>query len=713
MNNNEQKAFTSRLYRIREIKLNKFFLNFLFIIAILFLTLINLFSFKEFNILLESNRWVIHTYEVIQSIDSAMSSLTQIDSSQRGFLITNNTNFLIEVDDSKINLKEKLISLSELVQDNPQQAKRISRLSKLVDQRLALLTQVATIKKNELLQTNEGLVLFNHSNEIAGQIKSLGEEVKSVELTLLQERNTAMTQGMSSTTNFLLMGSIFSSLLLIIPFIMANLELINRKIVEHKIKNTKSYLRQIIESTNDMIGAIDNKNNFQIFNEAYLEEFKLLFNKTLSVGMSVQEAFSEVPEANKSISETWIDSLQFNSALKILELEGYQKKSIYELSSCPIKDDQNTIKGRVHTVRDVTIRLEAHASLQESHQKLEKGMSELQAKNQQINLLVDMSDIMLASSSQEELGVIMSKFANQLLNFSSGYLYIMHPSKNYLDLATRWGEPTAQQNVFSPEQCWALRLGRAHYMNNQKKELVCDHIHVDQKSDYSKMCVPLMAQNDIYGLLYIEVSIKEFTLNEDLKLIITAFSELTALALANIRLRENLRYQSIRDPLTGLYNRRYLEDALFKQIHQAERSSLNLSLVMLDLDHFKKINDTYGHDAGDAVLKELGDILNKMVRAGDVACRYGGEEFILLFHSMDADNAKKRAEEIRHSVSKIQVKYGAQHIGPITISIGVALYPEDAHEPAALTDCADKALYFAKKHGRNQVALFSEIKNAT
>jgi len=165
----------------------------------------------------------------------------------------------------------------------------------------------------------------------------------------------------------------------------------------------------------------------------------------------------------------------------------------------------------------------------------------------------------------------------------------------------------------------------------------------------------------------------------------------------------------MRDPLTGLYNRRYLEDFLLKQIHQAERTKSPLSVLMLDLDHFKKINDTYGHDAGDAALKELGKVLQDDIRVGDIAARYGGEEFLVVFYSTDAETIKTRAESIRHEISRLQIKYGAQVVGPITASIGISVFPTHGRTPEELIESADKALYFAKANGRNQVVLFSDL----
>ncbi len=479
-----------------------------------------------------------------------------------------------------------------------------------------------------------------------------------------------------------------------------------RRKTELQNQNTQIRLKKIIESASDLIAAFDKEQRFITFNEAYQREFKRLFDKSISINMSLDEAFADVPENKKQLAQSWKESLQRDEETKNIELNMEHEKIIYETTSRLIQNGDNEIKGVVHSVRNITKRVQEHTELQESYEKLANGMKELQEKNEQITLLVEMSDIMLACSSQEELSEVMAKYSQRLLQFSSGYLFIMHPSKNYLEKAVSWGNPHPHDLTFTPEQCWAIRLGRIHYAGSSRIELMCSHIAFVEQPELSLLCVPLMAQNDIYGLLYLEIDLK---FDENQRLLITAFAELTALALANVRLRENLRYQSIRDPLTGLYNRRYLEDFLFKQLHQAERTKASFAILMLDLDHFKKINDSFGHDAGDLVLKEIGQILNSDIRLGDIAARYGGEEFVLLLYDIDAQAAKMKAENLRSAISNLQVKYGAQPVGQITASIGISIYPDDAKSPAELVEAADKALYQAKNKGRNKVILFSEV----
>ncbi|KTD20979.1 sensor histidine kinase [Legionella lansingensis] len=708
MDNNWHKNALSYLSNFR---LSRATLNIIFIVALSLLLIINIISYNQVKNLIKASNWVSHTYEVIQTIDNCLYNVVDIESRQRGYLIRgSDPQLLVDADLIKSTLKLNLDKLVQLTENNPEQNKRIHHFIDLIEQRLNLLNQVMQLKTNGKLGTQEGYDLLNQSRDLSNQVKSLGQEIKSVELVLLSERNTNAVQWADTSSFILIIGGTVSILFLTAAFILANIELSTRRKTEFQNQSTQVQLRRIIESASDMIAAFDKEHRFITFNEAYQREFKHLFEKSITINMSMEEALADIPESKKELVQAWKNSLQGDEETKNIEFNTDQEKNIYEITSRLIQNGDNEIRGVVQSVRNITKRVQEHIELQESYEKLANGMKELQEKNEQITLLVEMSDIMLACSSQKELSEVMSKYSQRLLQFSSGYLFIMHPSKNYLEKATSWGEPRKQEITFTPEQCWAIRLGRIHYVGSSRLELICSHITPLEQQKLSFLCVPLMAQNDIYGLLYFEINQKQSPLSdENQRLLITAFAELTALALANVRLRENLRYQSIRDPLTGLYNRRYLEDFLFKQLHQAERTKASFAILMLDLDHFKKINDSFGHDAGDVVLKEIGEILSGDVRLGDIAARYGGEEFVLLLYDVDAEVAKQRAENFRSTISKLQVKYGAQPVGQITASIGISVYPDDAKTPAELVDAADKALYEAKNKGRNKIVLFSEI----
>jgi diguanylate cyclase (GGDEF)-like protein len=175
-----------------------------------------------------------------------------------------------------------------------------------------------------------------------------------------------------------------------------------------------------------------------------------------------------------------------------------------------------------------------------------------------------------------------------------------------------------------------------------------------------------------------------------------------ALALANLRLRESLRNQSIRDPLTGLFNRRYMQESLEREIHRANRDQSPIGVVMIDLDHFKNFNDTFGHPAGDALLRALAHLLQSHVRGEDIACRYGGEEFALILPHTSLDVTWQRAELLREKFKHLQPLHDGQVLGSITLSVGVAVYPAHGANGEAVLQAADSALYRAKHSGRDR-----------
>lgn len=703
------KSFITSFYLRNQMSRTK--LNMLFIPGLIFTLIISIFSYKQVQEVIRANKWVSHTEEVIQKVDASLYSIIDIESGQRAYLITGDKDFLVDMEESKKKLQNNIDDLIELTKDNPSQSDRSQNLAVLSQKRIIALSEIANLKQANQFDTTEGMQLFKKNQTISNQLKSLAEEMKAVEDVLLDER-TAIALKRNNIAKFILLtGSLISLSLLLAALFLINSELERRNKAEERNQKNKLRLTGIIESAGDMIAAFDNEQRFIAFNRAYQREFKYLFGKSIHLGMSLDAALKDCPEVKIQLSQEWKGSFSSNELNKKIEVKEGEQINFYEITYGLIHNNENEVDGMVQVIRNITKREEEHQELQRSYTTLAHGMTELENKNQQITLLVEMSDIMLACASQDELSLVMQKFASKMLNFASGFLYIMHPSKNYLEKAATWHEPTPQDLTFNPEDCWAIRRGRVHETSSSEEELCCPHIHTTpNKAKLLQVCMPLMAQNDIYGLLYLELKKENQNhLSENQTLVINAFAELTALALANVRLRENLRYQSIRDPLTGLYNRRYLEDFLFKQIHQSERTKEPLALLMLDLDHFKKINDTYGHDAGDLALKNLGRILQTDIQANDLAARYGGEEFIVIFYNTNLELAKTRAEKIREAVSLLQIKYGAEQVGPLTISIGIAQYPLDGTTSQQIIDAADEALYLAKNSGRNKLVSFSEM----
>jgi diguanylate cyclase (GGDEF)-like protein len=285
----------------------------------------------------------------------------------------------------------------------------------------------------------------------------------------------------------------------------------------------------------------------------------------------------------------------------------------------------------------------------------------------------------------------------------------MHASHNYLESILSWGNIQLDETILNPEDCWALRKGSMYHVKDPKKELICSHSKNLGVNSPSYTCIPLLVQSDVIGLLYLEWPFnlfKEEYLNQ-LNLAIS-LSKQIALSLSNIMLRETLRNQSIRDKLTGLYNRRYLEETFDRELQRNKRKSATFALLMLDVDHFKNFNDTLGHEAGDLVLQSLGQVFINTIRGEDIVCRFGGEEFVMVLSEISSAEALERAQYLHEKVNQIHLKMAENLIGPITLSIGIAMYPEHGTTLEALIHASDLALYKAKNTGRNKTVFYDE-----
>jgi len=357
----------------------------------------------------------------------------------------------------------------------------------------------------------------------------------------------------------------------------------------------------------------------------------------------------------------------------------------------------------------------AEVELHGANRQLELRGNDLEAQGHVIEILGKMAHRLQSCLTAEEFGQVIQRFVPQVLPGHPGALYMLSNSRDAIRQMTTWGDPVGLVHTFHLRDCWALRRGQAHLVADAANEVPCSH--VDESCVCAYRCLPLVAHGDVVGLFYIEdgrrgaEAPRQRESGKVGNTFIDTVVENVALALANFRLRETLREQSIRDRLTGLLNRRYLDEAMELEFARTERSGKPMAVVMLDLDHFKRFNDTFGHDGGDAVLREFAQVLTSCVRKGDIACRYGGEEFCLMLPGAPAEMARERAEQIRVAVSKLKLMHLGRPLGPVTVSIGVAAFPEHAHTPADLIQAADHALYRAKTGGRDRVEVAASAAN--
>jgi diguanylate cyclase (GGDEF)-like protein/PAS domain S-box-containing protein len=360
------------------------------------------------------------------------------------------------------------------------------------------------------------------------------------------------------------------------------------------------------------------------------------------------------------------------------------------------------------------------AELKDANARLVDWVEELQQRAQDMRQLSEVGDHLQACHTVEEAYAVIGQYGRSLFPDEPGALCMLDAGGTLVETVATWGNPTGVEDVFSPEDCWALRRGKPHLVEGPETQLVCRHLGTPPPTAY--VCVPMMAQGTALGILILVESPGPGATNpgppDDAvrpahtlarrQLGFTVADQL-ALSLSNLRLQETLRDQAIRDPLTGLFNRRYMEESLEREMRRAERRDVPLGVMMLDIDHFKRFNDSFGHAAGDTALREIGRLLQEHTRGEDIACRYGGEEFTLILLDATLPFTLERAAALREQAGKLRLRHGSQSLGSVTLSLGVAVYPDHGRTAEELLRAADAALYRAKEQGRDRVVAAAPV----
>ena len=352
---------------------------------------------------------------------------------------------------------------------------------------------------------------------------------------------------------------------------------------------------------------------------------------------------------------------------------------------------------------DMAQRLRAEEALRQVHVRLRTQIEATRSQARQFTLLAQMGALLQACTTREEAYRIISRFVGELFPGLPGAVYLASGAGELFEPVVQWGEAAEPVPAISAADCWALRRGQVHIALPEERELHCPHVSTSTAP--GSLCVPLMAQAIAIGILHVRYGLTAGP-PEDAEIpqaLAEAVAEQISLSLANLMLREELRELSISDPLTGLYNRRFVHEWLTREIQRAERLQGTIGVVAIDIDYFKRVNDRFGHDGGDAVLKAVARLLQESVRGGDIACRMGGEEFAVILPGASFLVTQQRAEELRRLVAGLRAQHAHQELPPISLSCGVAAFPDHGTTVDMLLRAADQALYRAKDGGRNRV----------
>jgi len=496
------------------------------------------------------------------------------------------------------------------------------------------------------------------------------------------------------------------------------IEIAEREQAEDKMREAEARYRTLFEQSPYGVVIIDPQTSLPLeFNDVAHRQLGYSREEFAQLRVSDYEAAEKPAETEahtKRVLRAGRDEFETRHRMKTGEI-----RNIHAI----VQTIEVAVRPHFHCIfHDITDRKQIEEAVRQANDKLLWWVKELEERNREVLLLSEMSSLLQSCRTSAEAYTVIARFVQQLFPAESGALAVISPSRNVVEVVTTWevsenGISVQTSPVFAPDECWALRRGRVHLVESLRLEPLCEHVRAAERQPCFYLCVPMMAQGTALGVLHLQRcpsvvppeggqttmdGVPEW-LSETKQRLAVTIGEQIALALANLSLREALRSQSIRDPLTGLYNRRYMEEWLERELYRAERAERSVGIIMLDLDHFKRFNDTHGHEAGDVVLRELGIFLKSRVRGGDVACRYGGEEFILLLPEVSLEETQQRAEELRNGVKNLAVRHRNQLLGTVTLSLGVAVFPEHGTAVEILMRAVDQALYRAKQAGRDRV----------
>ncbi|MCX2790837.1 sensor domain-containing diguanylate cyclase [Vibrio sp. Sgm 5] len=349
-----------------------------------------------------------------------------------------------------------------------------------------------------------------------------------------------------------------------------------------------------------------------------------------------------------------------------------------------------------------------------SHRQIIHKVSEEQKKQDErirqrtleIELMHRLANMLAACNNLIEAQMVVEDIVPRILGKVNGSISLMRSSRNQLVTQLDWGDSWPGSRSFAPDECWSLRKGRSHLSIESFHNLTCEHMASIENNQ--TLCIPLTAHGNTIGIMHLYFGQGEIEVDEMTMQLSYSVAEHLGLALANLSLQEKLRSQALSDPLTGLYNRRFFEQKLTEHVNNSATSTEAMSLLMLDLDHFKRFNDNFGHDAGDYVLKEISALLKRTVSEDETACRLGGEELAVILPHCDMASATDYAQNIVDQIRALHLEHKGLSLGQLSVSIGVATYPEPASDIEGLVKMADKALYLAKDQGRDRVVNYQQ-----
>lgn len=484
-----------------------------------------------------------------------------------------------------------------------------------------------------------------------------------------------------------------------------DLELLNLQIQENKY-----FAEKITDLTPNIIYIYDLAENRNIFCNRFVNE--LLGYSPQEVQAMGQMVLAKVihPDHVEEIKEHFHSCLDLKGD-QFIEIE-YRVQDVKGKSrwlaarNAIFERDQDGIPKQIIGIAyEITKRKETELQLKQLNQELASRVNELESRTQEMIQLGELNDYLQACLTTSEVEKALPDLLKPLFPNCSGSVFIFRPSKDLLEAVATWGDTQVSNQMLLPSECWGIRRGSIHKAQITSPKLFCQHIEPHPLSG-ATLCLPLSAQGETLGLLNLYFP-QEKDLTAGKQRLGETVSKQLGLSFANLKLQQTLKEQSIIDSLTGLYNRRHLEQALTKEVGFSLRKQQPMGLIILDLDNFSRFNDVYGHQAGDLALREISRYIMENIRSYDIACRYGAEKFAIIMPGSAVESTLHRAEQLREGINKLQFQFNKTYVSPVSASFGVCCCPTHSDNTKGLLRLASEAVDLAKQQGKDRVVLAS------
>ena len=674
---------------------------------------VGVYSHQKTLDFMSSSGDLLQIHQTLEKLENILRDISEAKGYQRDFIMTGEESYLQSCQESLFLIDGRITEIRKLIQGRPEQQQKLDQLNSLLVQEINFFKKTVEARRQGGLKKAVQLIQRSQGTETLGSIYQVVVDIQKEETDISNQQTVQQRQRFTETTRAFWSGFSVDLVLLILIYILVRYEMSRRLSAERILGQKSDILRLVQNNMADGVMAVDLEGRFLTVNPAAenllgfdFADMPPLKSWPEKIGFFQPDGTTKLDYSELPLVRAFSNQELFDEVV-ILRNKKNPYGAFLLINGGPLKDNNGKIIGGIIVWSDITEKKKNERIILGDIKLLKESLTKSERHNDEISTLANLVESLQVCLTVEEVAKTSASMLHTIFPETSGRLLVINNSKTEVQSVSDFGKNISCKSAFPPEECWALRRSQAHLVNTEETALLCQHLQEPFPKEY--VCVPLAAQSKLVGMIHVSSDVRGKIRDREKKLA-GLIGEQIALALANLRLRETLKNQSIRDVVTGLFNRRYLEEALEREIGRIERSNRKLAVLMLDIDHFKQFNDKFGHESGDRILFEIGSLLNNSIRKGDTACRYGGEEMVLLFPETGMEEAKRMAEKIRELVKTLKISHLNTSLGLVTISIGVALFPDDGKTALEVLRTADLALYHAKHTGRDRVVCSTEVK---